>query len=465
MACRNSGSNAVQGVHQHDPGAGADAADPDDLAGHLDHRELLEQVPPVRLQGAPVLAQDAAQLLVQRAGLHVGKHLFGGDDHRGVADDPPPPVDQGGELIQRLRAVAGVGLGQQRLGGLEPFGLDLGPVGLDLGPELAQGGLDVQVCVPDVQEGLLREGSHRRAVALGRREGDLAPGFGGEAVVPPGHGQARGQPLDIPLERAGQRLVEVVEIEDQPPFRRGERAEIGQVRVPAQLHPQPRRGSCGQIRRHRQRCSPVERERRHQHPAVPDRYQLRHPRFCLPQQQADRIPGSARPELRMRLQCGRRPGVLASRRPVRATQRLRRRGSHPAPVRCSRTRPPARDAISRRSHDHSLCATAPYRRPVPTAGRPRRAGPKQERPRRLTVSRQADPSHSRSRIVTPSRADDFPAIARSSCKSALRRSGRHHPLGVMPHAAVSPGPGAPGTWAVRVWPSRLRSGGSCPCGQ
>ena len=357
------------------------------------------------------LPRTPRQLLVQRVGLHVGKHLFGGDDHRGVADDPPPPVDQGGELIQGLRAVAGVGLGQQRLGGLEPFGLDLGPVGLDLGPELAQGRLYVQVRIPDVQEGLLREGAHRRAVALGRREGDLAPGFGGEPVVPPGHRQARGQPLDIPLERAGQRFVEVVDIEDQPPFRRGERAEIGQVRVPAQLHPQPRRGSGGQIRRHRQCRSPVERERRHQHPAMPDRHQLRHPRFCLPQQQADRIPGYARPELRMRLQRGRRPGVLASRRPVRATQRLRRRSWRPAPVRCSRTRPPACGTISRCSHDHSLCATMPYRRPVPTAGRCRRAGPKQERPRRLTVSRQADPSHPRPWVVNPLRADDFPAVA------------------------------------------------------
>ena len=44
----------VQGVHQQDPGAGADAADPDDLAGHLDQRELLEQAPPVGLPGAPV---------------------------------------------------------------------------------------------------------------------------------------------------------------------------------------------------------------------------------------------------------------------------------------------------------------------------------------------------------------------------------------------------------------------------
>ena len=62
--------DAVAGVHQHDPGAGADAADPDDLAGHLHHGELLEQVPPVGLQGAPVLAQHGADQFVDRVGLH-----------------------------------------------------------------------------------------------------------------------------------------------------------------------------------------------------------------------------------------------------------------------------------------------------------------------------------------------------------------------------------------------------------
>ena len=119
--------------------------------------------------------------------------------------------------------------------------------------------------------------AHRRAVALGRRQHDLAAVLGREPVVPPGHGEAGRQPLDVPLERPGQRLVEVVDVEDQAPLRGGERAEVGQVRVPAQLHPQPRRRRGGQIRRHRQRRAAVERERRHQHPPVPDRHQLRHP--------------------------------------------------------------------------------------------------------------------------------------------------------------------------------------------
>ena len=149
----------VAGVHQQDPGAGADAADPDDLAGHLDQGELLEQVPPVGLQGAPVLAQHGADLLVDRVGLHIAEELLDRDDRRRVADDPPLPVDHGGELAQRLHAVGGVGLGQRLLQHLEPFGLDLGP-------ELGNGRLDVQVRVPHVQERLPGEPLHRGAVAL-----------------------------------------------------------------------------------------------------------------------------------------------------------------------------------------------------------------------------------------------------------------------------------------------------------
>ena len=154
---------------------------------------------------------------------------------------------------------------------------------------LGDGVLDVQVRVPDRQERLAGEGAHRRPVALGPRQDDLAAVLGGEAVVPPGHGQAGRQPLDIPLERAGQELVEVVDVKHQPPRGRGERAEIGQVRIPAQLHPQPRAGGGGQVGRHRQRRPPEERERRHQHPPVPDRQQFRHPALFLFQQQPDRI--------------------------------------------------------------------------------------------------------------------------------------------------------------------------------
>jgi hypothetical protein len=107
---------------------------------------MLEQVPRVGLQGAPVLAQHGVHQLVDRVGLHVGEDLLDRDDQRGLADDPPLPVDHGGQLAHGLDGVAGVRFGQQLLAFLVPFRLHLGP-------ELGDDRLDVQVRVPDVHEG------------------------------------------------------------------------------------------------------------------------------------------------------------------------------------------------------------------------------------------------------------------------------------------------------------------------
>ena len=336
----------VPGVHQRDPAAGADTAHPDHLAGHLDQRELLQQVLAVGLQGALVFAQRLADLLIDRTGLLIGEDLLDRHDQRGVADDPPLPVGLGGQLALRLHAVGGVGLGDHLLGGLDPCLFHLRPVPGDRV-------VDVQVGIPHRQERLVRKGAHRAAVSPDSRQDDLAAGLAGEPVRPPGHGQAGGQPLDVPLERAGQGLVEVVDVKDQPPRGGGERAEIGQVRIPAQLHPQPRGGGGGQVGRHRQRRAPVERERRHQHPPVPDWQQLRHPGLFLLQQQPDRIPRRARGELRVRLQRSRRPGVLPPRLPVRPAQLLRSRGPRPAPARRPHGRPSSpRRNLSLHRHGH-----------------------------------------------------------------------------------------------------------------
>ena len=58
---------------------------------------------------------------------------------------------------------------------------------------------------------------------------------GGEPAVAAGDLKARGQPLHIPLPRAGQGLVEVVDVEHQLPLGGGEHPEVRQVRVTADL--------------------------------------------------------------------------------------------------------------------------------------------------------------------------------------------------------------------------------------
>ena len=257
------------------------------------------------------------QLVVDGIARDAGEDVFDGDDHRRLVDDLAVTVDLGGEFAQRLRAVLRVRLGQHLLRVLVALGAGLR---LDLRLEFLHHRLDVQVRVPDGEQRLIGELTHRRAVALGRGERELATDLRRAPVVPSCDDEACGQPLDVPLERSGQRLVEVVHVEDEPAFRRRERAEVGQVRVTAQLHPQPGRGSAGQVGGHGQRGAAVEGERRDQHAAVTYRQQFRHPRGFLLLEQPDRIPVRARLELGVRLQRRGSAGVC----PLRdASARLR----------------------------------------------------------------------------------------------------------------------------------------------
>ena len=90
-----------------------------------------------------------------------------------------------------------------------------------------------------------------------------------------GDGEARRHPLHVVLERPGQGLVEIVEVEQQSPLGRGERAEVREVRVAAQLDVQAGRGGVLEVGRHDLRAPSVEGERRRHHPTVADGYQIR----------------------------------------------------------------------------------------------------------------------------------------------------------------------------------------------
>ena len=100
---------------------------------------------------------------------------------------------------------------------------------------------------------------------------------------------ARRQPLQIPLERRRQRLVEIVDVEDHVALRRREPAEIHQVRVAARLHLDPARRRRGKIGGDQRGGTPVERERRCRHAPVADREQVRHPAFIARKREFDRV--------------------------------------------------------------------------------------------------------------------------------------------------------------------------------
>jgi hypothetical protein len=132
----------------------------------------------------------------------------------------------------------------------------------------------VQTGVPDLHRPHRGEPRHGLPVGRHRRQRRGTRVGLAEAVVAAGDGEAGRYPLQVVLERPRQGLVEVVEVEQQPPFGRGEGPEVRQVRVAAQLHVQAGRGGAGQVGGHDLGRAPVEGEWRDQHPAVPDRDQV-----------------------------------------------------------------------------------------------------------------------------------------------------------------------------------------------
>ena len=140
-----------------------------------------------------------------------------------------------------------------------------------------------------------------------------------EAEIARGDLEARREPLDVPLPGPGQRLVEVVDVEDQLAVGRGVAAEVGEVRVAAELGPEAGRRRGREVGGHHRGRPAVEGERGDQHARVSQRHELRDPR------------------LRLALEHVHRVGPIRRRLPV-AVGRARRRRSAP-PCRASRARP------------------------------------------------------------------------------------------------------------------------------
>ena len=240
---------------------------------------------------APVGGDHAADQVLHRVAFH---ELVDRDDQRRIADDPCPAVDDLGELAGGPQAVLRARFRDVAIQALQ---LLRAPAP---GPEPRQV-VDVDPGVPEVERPHLGERAHRRAIVP--RDGQVDPLALGrvELAIAPGDREARDEALDVPLERAGQRLVEVVEAEDQPPVGSGERPEVRQVRVAAQLRVQRRARAVREIGRHQAGGAAVERERRRQHSPVTDRKQLLQPRLLLLLEECHRIvPVGGRPEARVR---------------------------------------------------------------------------------------------------------------------------------------------------------------------
>ena len=258
---------------------GPDRSDADDLPREVLEVVVVEHETPVRIHGLGVVEQALADELL--GGL--GRVLRRAHDHRRLLPDAiAAAVHALGEFLERPEARAPAGLREVLLRLLQRR------LPLDRA-EPRQHLLHVDPGVPDVEEAHRRRVGHRRAIGLrgGARGRTLV--LPPVAVVARRDDEARDEALDVPLERRGERLVEVVEVEDEPAVRRGEHPEVREVRVAAALHAQAGgRGLC-EVARHDRGAAPVERERRDDHPPVADRDEVRHARLVLSLEDADGV--------------------------------------------------------------------------------------------------------------------------------------------------------------------------------
>ncbi len=255
------------------------------------------------------------------------------DDHRMSWPDAVLPFDLVAHLQECLQARAAVRLGYV-LAAAAHGGLGLERV------EEAGDLVDIDPGVPDLEESHRGVVRHLGAVAV---RGQACRGAGiavAEFLIAGGDGKAGRQPLEIPVERGRERLIEIVHVEDQPPVGRGEHAEVQQVRVTAGLHPDVGRGRVREIPCHRRRRAAEVRERRGSHAPIPDRDQIRHPAAGLLLEHGDRVrPARRRLPLCM-ARAGRPPAVLAPPAPplIRREQLVlrgknaRRHSAHSSPT-------------------------------------------------------------------------------------------------------------------------------------
>ena len=263
---------------QHDERLGSDRPDADDLAREVAEVVALQHLPPVRLQRLPVLGDSAAQLLHDaRVALDREAH-----DHRVSGPNTVLPLDLLAHLQEGPPTRAAARLGYV------PVAAAHGRLRLERVVEPAHL-VDIDPGIPDLEEthrGVVR---HLGAIAAhGQTRGGVGLAIR-KAVVPRSDGEAGRQPLDVPFERRRKRLVEVVDVEDQPPVGGSVHAEIQQVGVTAGLHPDISRRRMREIPGHRRRSAAEVGERRGHHAPVANRYQIGHPGPGLLLQNGDRV--------------------------------------------------------------------------------------------------------------------------------------------------------------------------------
>ena len=289
----------VGGHQQADPGARAHASDAHHLAGDVDDRVGADQVAAFGIEARHVLVEQCAHVLHTHLAQvdEVAQRL----EQRGHADELRLSVHELGQPLDRASAGLAPALGE-RVHELRPA----------VAPEaLAEPRRDLvgrESRIPRLERAQLGELPHRHAVLPHRLGDDLAALGAGQLDVAAGDLDARRHPLDVPLPRPGQRLVEVVQAKQQVPVGSREASEVGDVGIAAHLHHDPRVRCRGQVGGHHRGRASVEGKRRGEHAPVADGHERLVARFGLGLENRHRI-GPIR---------GRRPRGVALARHVAA---------------------------------------------------------------------------------------------------------------------------------------------------
>ena len=269
-------------VQEDDPGSGPDAAHPDHLAGDLAEPVLLQQVAAVGRQALAVAAQEVLEHLLHLLELHLREELLEGDDQRGVADDAALAVDDVRQLVECPHGCPSSAPWPPAWSPSPPSA----PVSSS--PRWRPG-------TPATPRPPMRpRGSTRPPNSTGSPSGASPPGTSARAPTIAWVRTALGWPLLRPAittlaasrltshsHGPGMRLVEVVAVEDELPLGCPEHAEVGEMRVPAELGHQARARRGREVRGHDERGAAEEGEGGDQHPAVADGHQLLHPALGL----------------------------------------------------------------------------------------------------------------------------------------------------------------------------------------
>ena len=152
----------------------------------------------------------------------------------------------------------------------------------------------VDQVVPDFQKSHLGIAADSPDIGFDYRAGRLLGVSPVAADKESGNRGARGQPLDVPLPRPRENLVEIVDCENEVALGRREQAEIHQMHVAAGHHLEISARRVCQIARHDCGASPQESERRGQHTCHPHRHQLLNAGSILRLKDRNRIGSAAR---------------------------------------------------------------------------------------------------------------------------------------------------------------------------